>query len=163
MRVLGRLIVIGTLAAACTVDQPKEQSPATQVLFVCEHGNVKSLMAASYFNQLAAERRLPFRAVSRGTNPDSTTVPSPVVAGLASDGLDVSAFRPMPVSATDVSAASRIVVIGTDLSAENDSASSKLERWNDVPAASVNYAAARESLKAHIEDLLQRLSRQQTR
>jgi hypothetical protein len=34
----------------------------------------------------------------------------------------------------------------------------KAERWDDVPAASVNYAEARDSLKAHVEQLLERLS-----
>jgi hypothetical protein len=35
-----------------------------------------------------------------------------------------------------------------------------MERWSDVPAASVNYAAARESLKAHVAALLDRLAAQ---
>jgi arsenate reductase (thioredoxin) len=154
-------IAVAMLATACTTP-PSTPAPAP-VLFVCEHGNVKSLMAASYFNQLAAQRRLPFRAISRGTAPNSTTVPAPVVAGLESDGLELGEFRPLPVSAEDVSAAGRIVVIGTDLPAGNEAASSRLERWNDVPAASVSYGAARDSLKAHIEDLLQRLAAQQAR
>jgi hypothetical protein len=32
------------------------------IVMVCEHGNVKSLMEASYFNELATPRHLPFRA-----------------------------------------------------------------------------------------------------
>jgi hypothetical protein len=51
----------------------------TSVLFICEHGNVKSLMAASYFNLLALQSGLRYRAVSRGTDPNSTTVPSAII------------------------------------------------------------------------------------
>jgi arsenate reductase (thioredoxin) len=162
MRVFRRLIAIGALAAACTVDQPKEQPPAPQVLFVCERGNVKSLMAASYFNRLATERGLPFRAASRGAAPDSTSIPAPVLAGLRSDGLAVDNFRPIAVSTSDVAQATRVVLIATDLPIAH-TAAAKLERWDDVPPASANYAGARDALKDHIEDLLRRLSGQPAR
>jgi YVTN family beta-propeller protein len=40
--------------AAVWVLRPQEETqPTANILMVCEHGNVKSLMAASYFNQLA--------------------------------------------------------------------------------------------------------------
>ncbi|MGH9334858.1 MAG: hypothetical protein ACRD21_14045, partial [Vicinamibacteria bacterium] len=45
------------------------QEPRT-VVFVCEHGAAKSVIAAAHFNRLAKERELPFRAISRGTVPD---------------------------------------------------------------------------------------------
>jgi hypothetical protein len=38
---------------------------------------------------------------------------------------------------------------------------SKLEQWNDVPAAGVDYARARDSIKAHVADLIRRLSKRQ--
>lgn len=37
----------------CNAAQQTEKQDA-QVLFICEHGTVKSLMAASYFNRLAS-------------------------------------------------------------------------------------------------------------
>ena len=136
-----------------------EETPV-QVLFVCQHGNVKSLMAASYLNQLAAARGLRLRAISRGSAPDSNTVPPPIVAGLRTDGVDVSEFRPAAVSAADLAASEWIVMIGTGLPTDVDAPAVNLERWDDVPAASVNYAAARDSLKAHVQQLLERMSRE---
>jgi protein-tyrosine-phosphatase len=136
--------------------------PEQQVLFVCEHGNVKSLMAASYFTRLARERGLPFRGVSRGTAPDSTTVPAPIVAGLRQDGFDVSDFRPAAVDAAAVSAARRVILIGTALP-EASERDVPVEQWNDVPAASKDYAAARASLEAHVERLVEQLSEAQSR
>ena len=37
-----------------------------RVVFVCEHGSVKSLVAMMYFNHRAQERGLKFRAIARG-------------------------------------------------------------------------------------------------
>lgn len=128
-----------------------------QIVFVCEHGNVKSLMAASYFNQLAEQRRLPFRAISRGSAPDSTMVPKPIATGLRADGVDVSDFRPERLAADEAAAAARIVAIGTELPADARTSEPRIERWDDVPPASSDYAAARAALKAHIADLVRRL------
>ena len=151
---------IATLALVSSASLAAEQSPAEQVLFVCERGNVKSLMAASYFNQLAAQRGLPWRAVARGISPDSTTVPKSIAAALLAEGVDVSEFRPAKVDATEAADAVQIVMIGTDLPARIGGDEQRIERWNDVPSASTSYDAARSSLKAHVAKLLERLSLQ---
>lgn len=103
---LSRMVAISALVLTLSgpVSKGHAQTHDSQVLFVCEHANVKSLMAASYFNQLAQERRLPYRAVSRGTAPDPTTVPSAIIQGLHGDGFDVSSFHPSAVKSSDVSA-----------------------------------------------------------
>jgi hypothetical protein len=75
------------------------------VVFVCEHGTVKSVVAMAYFTQLAQERHLRLRAISRGTNPDSR-VPSLVRDGLRSDGLTLGPFTPTQFSPADLSSAS---------------------------------------------------------
>jgi hypothetical protein len=48
----------------------------------------------------------------------------------------------------------QIVAISTELPRSVEAPAAKVEHWNDVPAASANYAAARASLKAHVEQLL---------
>src|SRR5262249_13106961 len=107
-------LMLGVFATWC---QAAEAAPP-QVLFVCEHGNVKSLMAASYFNERAARPPLPFRAISRGLAPDSTSVPDAIRSGLHTDGFDVGDFRPAAVTADDVAASLEVVTIGTDLPAD---------------------------------------------
>lgn len=151
---------VATLALVSSSSFAAEQPPAEQILFVCERGNVKSLMAASYFNQLAAQRGLPWRAVARGISPDSPTVPKNIAAALLAEGVDVSEFHPVKVDATDAAEAARIVMIGTDLPARVGADEQRIERWNDVPPASTSYDAARSSLKAHVAELLEQLSRQ---
>ena len=133
-------------------------APTAQVLMVCEHGNVKSLMAANYFNELAKARHLPFHAVSRGTAPDSTTVPPAIVDGQRNDGFDVSHFHPTALTAADVASADRVILINTELASGIAAASTPPEKWTDVPPASVDYGAAREALKAHVRVLIDQLA-----
>lgn len=156
--------VIATLLLGACDATEHEVSPAEpQVLFVCEHGNVKSLMAASYFNRLASERRLAYHAVSRGTAPNSTTVPPAIVAGLRSEGFDVAEFHPAAISASDVAASRRVILINTTLSGEAQPSGVALEQWMDVPAASEDYAAASAALRKHVEALVDDLSNSRAR
>ena len=131
------------------------------VLFVCEHGNVKSLMAASYFDRIARERGLHAHAVSRGAAPDSDSVPPAIAEALRGDGFDVSSFRPAKVSARDVAGAARIVTIGVELQPDAGAGVAvPRERWDDVPPASVDYARSRDALLVHVRALAAELTAQ---
>jgi arsenate reductase len=149
-------LTIGAIAQGADGPKPGEASAplarGPEILMVCEHGSVKSLMAASLFNQAAIERHLPYRAIARGVTPDAS-VPPPIASALEREGFDVEGFTPTRVAATDLARASRVVAIGVDLKAFNP-ASASIEAWNDVPAASADYGAARASLKRHVEALI---------
>jgi arsenate reductase len=84
------------------------------VLFVCEHGAAKSIIATAHFNQLAEKRGLPHRAVARGTHPDPAFSPK-VVSELRSEGLAAPKGKPTLISDKDVSGASRVVTLGCKL------------------------------------------------
>jgi arsenate reductase len=154
-----RSLLIAGILVVLTVCETRAAEPAMtrQVLFVCEHGNVKSLMAATYFNELARSRGLPFRAVSRGLAPDSDSVPEFVKAPLAAEGYDVSTFRPQRLTDDDIATSARVIAISTALPAASTAAHS--EQWNDVPAASTDFARSRDSIRAHVAELLDRLAR----
>ncbi len=47
----------------------EKQNHDRMVVFVCEHGSAKSVIAAAFFDKLARERGLTLRAVARGTQP----------------------------------------------------------------------------------------------
>ena len=72
---------------------------ATRVVFVCEHGAAKSLIAAAYFNKLAAERGLSERATFRGVSPQDALSPL-AVAGLRADGVPIPAGKPTAITPT---------------------------------------------------------------
>ena len=62
----GRWMIVSDMDNANARRQGADDGRASgRVVFVCEHGTVKSVMAALWFNRLATERKLPFRAVSR--------------------------------------------------------------------------------------------------
>lgn len=129
---------------------------ATNVIFVCEHGSAKSLVASSYFNRFAGARGLRLRALSRGTAPD-VSVPGPVREGLARDGLDVSDFRPQQFVAVEARGAALVVAFDQDLSASLAGAV-PIERWDGLPALSEDFVVGRDSIRARVEALVTRLA-----
>ena len=63
------------------------------VVFVCEHGVAKSVLATTYFNKLAGERGLPYRATFRGTDPQAELSVS-ALKGLREDGIEIPNGKP---------------------------------------------------------------------
>jgi len=148
------LAILLMVSPACQAQNTATRADmADPVVFVCEHGSVKSLIAASLFDRAAEKRGLPFRAVSRGVSPDDA-VPARIAAALREDGFEIDGFRPQGLATTDVARATRVVAIGVDLTVHADVARVSIQSWDDVPAASVDYAAARATLQRHIDDLL---------
>jgi protein-tyrosine-phosphatase len=124
------------------------------ILFVCIHGSAKSLIAAEHLNRLARSRGLDVRGESAGVDPDGD-VPSPVIVGLAADGIDVTGFVPRRVTAEQITAATRIVSFGCDLG-YSGSATKPVEQWDDLPMVSDGYSNARDAIVARVETLLGR-------
>ena len=149
-------------AAAGDPGRRGELEPARSVVFVCEHGNVKSLIASEWFNRLAAERGLEVRATYRGVSPEAT-VPAPIAAHLVDDGFDVRGFRPRQFGPSDLAGAVRIVVIGTEPPSFSSRGHVRVERWDGVPPASENYSASRDVLRTRIGKLLDELARNPAR
>jgi protein-tyrosine-phosphatase len=142
--------------ASAQITQPKSDASSSIVVFVCEHGAAKSVIAAAHFNRLAMERGLPFRAISRGTKPDDV-VAAGVRSGLASDGIDVSSWRPTAVSDQEIRQAAQVVSLATDLPATKPFVKGKLLEWNDIPLVSENYDAARTAIVERVRKLLDSL------
>jgi len=129
---------------------------APAVVFVCEHGAAKSVVATAYFNKLAAERGLPYRATFRGTTPqDDLSVRA--VAGLKADGVAVPDGKPAAISETDVAGATHIFAIGCTLP-EKAQRSGKAADWSDVPDDQ-GYGPMRDAIVRHVRELLDRLQR----
>jgi protein-tyrosine-phosphatase len=148
---------LGLTTASAQPAKPKSDPTPPTVVFVCEHGAAKSVIAAAHFNRLAAERGLPFRAVSRGTKPDDVVAPG-VRTGLASEGIDVSTWRPTAISDQDVRQAAQVVSLATDLPTTKPFVKSKLLEWNNIPPLSENYDAARTAIVEQVLKLLDNLS-----
>ena len=136
--------------------QPSSKDKA--VVFVCEHGAAKSVVATAYFNKLAVERGLPFRATFRGTSPqDNLSVRA--VEGLKADGVVVPSGKPSAISDMDVADATHIFAIGCTLP-DKARQSGKAADWSDVPDDQ-GYGPMRDAIVRHVKLLLDELQRSQ--
>ena len=142
-----------TAALALTVAAARSEG-APAVVFVCEHGSVKSVIAAELFNRRAAERKLSFRAVARGVTPDAA-VPAGVAENLRADGFDVAPFKPAAIVATEIETAKKVVSIGAESPLL---AKANVTRWAEIPPASTQYAKSRDAMRARMDALLDELA-----
>ena len=121
------------------------------IVFVCEHGAAKSVIAAAYFNKLASEANLGLHAIARGTHPDSE-LSSKAITGLKGDGLSPTELVPHKLSLADVQSAQRIISF-CKLPAEYQSVAG-VEQWDGIPPVSENYQKARDAIFERIDRLM---------
>lgn len=121
------------------------------IVFVCEHGAAKSILAAAYFNKLVREKGLNLKAVARGTNPDQSLALQ-TVKGLHADGLTPTESVPRKLSVAEVESAQRIITF-CELPAEYEE-KAPIELWEDMPPVSENYDKARNAILERIIQLL---------
>jgi arsenate reductase len=117
-----------------------------QILFLCQHGGAKSVMAAAHFNRMAAERGLPFSATSAAAEDPYDAVPPAVAGYLEGEGFDVHELKPHAVTSEEIERAAKVITIGCDLPAAD-------ERWDDVPAASEDLEGSVAAIRRHLEKL----------
>ena len=147
-----RLALVIVLFSAVTAAAQTGTPPA--VVFVCEHGAAKSLVATAYFNKLARERGLPYRATFRGTDPQAELSVA-AVKGLREDGLEVPDVKPAPITESDIDRATHVFAIGCTLPAAA-TRSGKAHDWTDVPDGQ-GYPAMRDAIVRHVIALLDEL------
>lgn len=123
------------------------------IVFVCEHGAAKSVIAAAFFNRLAQESGLSLRAISRGTNPDPELSPG-TVAGLHADGLEPGEAVPRKLSPEEAESAQRIVSFCQLPGKYQNTA--LIEFWEDIPPVSEDYAKARDAILERLRHLMAR-------
>jgi arsenate reductase len=122
------------------------------VVFVCQHGAAKSVLAAALLERLAGERAIPLRALARGTEPEPQVAPA-VAAGLLAEGIDVRAWRPRPLTPGDLARGWRVVSFAPDLSQLVPSGT-VLEVWDDVPAVADGFQAAQAAIAGRLLRLI---------
>lgn len=120
------------------------------IVFVCEHGAAKSILAATYFDHFAIETGLNLRASARGTNPDPE-VSQQTIKGLMEDGLMPIHVTPQKLTKSDIQSARRVIAF-CELPGEFRRSSA--EYWKDVPPVSENYGRARDAIIERIRHLM---------
>jgi arsenate reductase len=147
-------LFVGT---AMLAQDGKSSDAKPKVVFVCEHGSAKSVIAATEFQQMAKEKGLDLNILARGTNPDDE-IPRVVRDGLKADGFDAGSMKPTKVSEKDLKGAAKIVSFGPDLKPwVSDGAS--VSDWSATPSVSDDYRKAREYIRKQLEVLLKDFSK----
>jgi arsenate reductase (thioredoxin) len=124
------------------------------ILFVCQHGAAKSIIAAAYFNQLAGEKNLGLHAMARGTHPDTEISPK-TIAGLREDGLTPTESVPQKLTMADCKSAQRVISF-CDLPVEYQQTTA-IEHWEAVPPVSEDYEQSRDAIIVHLQKLIDNL------
>jgi hypothetical protein len=152
-----RLLILALLAAfSVSAQNTQPVRPAPKVVFVCEHGAAKSVIAAAHMRRLAAEKGLNLEVISRGSTPDPE-IPAAVIGGLKKDGIDFTPFKPVQVTRADLAGAAVVISFGPDLSLLTDG-KIKVQDWSATPTVSGNYDAARTYIVARLQELLDTLT-----
>ena len=129
---------------------------AASVVFVCEHGNVKSLIAMRVVQPAGRRaRHLAVRAVSRGADARRTRCRRPSRAPAARTTVSTSRPSSRAPSRRPTSTAPRLVMIGAE--PRPGRASGAPSRWDGIPPAS-KLRAARDALRERIAALLSALA-----
>jgi len=150
--IVGAIVFLGVIATS-----GEDRQPAQTILFVCEHGSAKSVIAAAHFNRMAEQRGLPYRGIARGINPDAD-IPEQVRLNLAKDGLDDATWKPQRVTEKDVREAARVITFGCRLPFPEKITKGKLVDWQDVPSTSENYERALTIIVERINGLIKTLT-----
>jgi protein-tyrosine-phosphatase len=127
-------------------------STSPEVLFVCQHGAAKSVVAARHFTKLAKARGLAIDAAAAGVEPYQA-IPQNVIDGLRNDGIDDQHVPPQAVTRELLERAQLVVSFGCDLSALVKD-SDRVIQWHDVPAVSDGYDAARTEILNRLQVIL---------
>src|SRR5687768_6316987 len=120
-----------------------------QVRFVCPQGGARSVIAADWFNRLAATGKLPFQATALAGEEPYHRVPEPVASMLAGEGVDVAGFQPRRASSADLSDADLVVAMACPLERNGPAV-----RWDDLPLVSADLSGATSEIRGRVEHLV---------
>ena len=135
----------------------KTGSKTGTIVFVCRYGSAKSVVAARFFNRIAAEEGLPFHAVARGIEPEPV-IPPYVREPIRADRFEIGPEeKPVPLDAGETRDAVAVVCIMCKLPPGQLAVARQSIEWTDVPDVSDGYAAARDRILGHMKELMVRL------
>ena len=149
MKAFATTIVVLFLTACST-------APKNTIVFVCEHGAARSVIAAAYFNRIAAERHLPYHAIARGTSPQENLSVA-TVKGLEADGVPFDRTKPQGLSSGDLGDALRIVAFCPV--AKSLSGNLRVDEHDDIPDISKDYVTARNQIVRYVTEVIDELDR----
>jgi protein-tyrosine-phosphatase len=151
MRYAFALLALGIALQFARPVQASEMTANKTILFVCLHGSVNSQVAAAHFNRIAGERGLPYSAIARGIDANNS-IPTRIRDNLNLDGLAPLNDVPQPLQPSEAARADKVIAF--DAVPDERRGMAEVIDWSDVPLALKDYAASREAIVHHIDDLV---------
>ena len=145
------LFVFATLTQLSMAQEKK-------IIFVCQHGAAKSVIAASYFNKLASDRKLNYTAECRGIDPDSVVSPG-AKEGLIKDNMFDAQTKPQRLVPGDT-ANVEMIILFAPLPADLKETTIKTENWSQIENVDADYSKRRQAIVKKINELLDNLEKQ---
>ncbi len=130
-----------------------------RVLFICPHGAAKSVLASSYFQQMAKDRGLNVQVDFAGMEPDPQLSPR-AVERLNARGYAPPPGSPRKVTREDLASADLVISIGCNVDGLA-TGSAKVRRWDDVPSPSDDFDRADEAILERVTQLVAELAAEQ--
>lgn len=136
---------------------PLSKAKKITVVFVCEHGAARSLIAAKYFERMSKQNGLNANIIFRGVSPDSV-LHKGSKAGLIQDGFVMNKYeKPQAFVDEDAKKADLIVAIDCELPASFDNYVDKVVSYEGVPPIDKDYGLARDTIIRISDDVLLKL------
>jgi arsenate reductase (thioredoxin) len=126
------------------------------VVFVCEHGAGRSVIASRYFERLAREQGVHVNVSYRGISPDPS-IGEVVKEELIKDGFHFADEKPVALSQQDIKDSDFVVTLDCSLPSGLDAADAKVLAYTGIPPPGNNFLIARDSLKKINVDVLTKL------
>ena len=141
------------LGIVCTTSYAQTK----KIVFVCEHGSAKSIIAVSYFNKIAKERNLSWEAVSRGTTPDAE-ISAKTKQLLTDDHISVPPVKPQAITQKDIDDANQVILFFP--LPENIKQRDNVDYWPGIDAVNGDFQKLRDDIVAKLLPLIDSLEHQ---
>jgi arsenate reductase len=143
---------IGTIIILCWQSDFAQNK---KIVFVCEHGAAKSVIAAAYFNKMAKEKNIPWEATCRGRNPDKE-ISQKTQELLKKNNLFNPELTPVKLTQQDVDQAQQVILFCPlpDALVFNDTRS-----WPGIDAVDGDFNKLRDAIVLKLNPLVDSLSR----
>jgi len=125
-----------------------------KIVFVCEHGSAKSIIAVAYFNKIAKEKNLSWEAVSRGTTPDAE-ISAKTKKLLTDDHIPVPPVKPQAITQKDIDEANHVILFFP--LPENIDGRNNVEHWPGIDAVNGDFQKLRDDILAKLLPLIDSL------
>jgi len=128
------------------------------LVFVCNYGFDKSVIAASYFNEVMKNKRLHYKAISRAAEAnlhETNSIPTAILTDILSTGLTLQTTNVTTLSETEVNSAYKIICLDKPL--ENLKDHKNLIFWKDIPPLKAGIDKTTSIIKEKVDKLVKEI------